>query len=45
MKVFLQAGIALAAAAALSAGADNDTGQLTRDKAEAAHKRAPVYSP
>src|SRR5262245_5707805 len=45
MKFLLRAGAALIAAAAFSAAADNDTGDLTKEKADAAHKRAPVYSP
>ena len=45
MRVFLRAGIAVFAAAVLSAAADDDAGQLTKEKAEAAHKRVPAYSP
>jgi uncharacterized protein DUF3604 len=45
MKSLLRAGVALAVAAAFLARADNDTGALTKEKAEAAHKRTPNYSP
>ena len=36
--------LALAAAVALPALAD-DAGSMTKEKAEAGHKRAPIYSP
>ena len=45
MKSLLRAGAALALAAAFLAHADDDSGALTKEKAEAAHKRTPNYSP
>jgi hypothetical protein len=45
MKSLLRAGAALAVAAAFLAHADDDSGALTKEKAEAAHKRTPNYSP